>query len=194
MSAHEKRRVKCKMDELPQEMRARVDAMLADVTIGYRDIAAMLKEEGYEISKSSVSRYGDRLGRALLRTDAAQRFTDSIVATARDHKGLEMSEAATAIMMDNIMRVLVDMDYDDYAEIPLPKIVDILQKQHRNAVYKERMVRSYRKDIEQMRKTIMEELAEEAQHDPELVDRLEAKSKTAAEKVVEQYEQQGGKR
>lgn len=192
MSPRERKRIKCKIDELPLEMRAQVDTMLSDVTIGYREISEALRDEGYDISKSSIARYGDRVGRALTRAREAKRMTDSIVEAARDHRGLELSEAATAIMMDNVMQVLVDADYDDYAEIPLPKMLDLLLKQQRNAVYKERMVRSYRRDIELMRQAIMAELAEEAQHDPELVDRLESKSRAAAEKVVEQYEQQGG--
>ena len=47
-------RVSSKIDELPEALRVKVDVMLADTSNTYEYISQYLKQEGYEISKSSV--------------------------------------------------------------------------------------------------------------------------------------------
>lgn len=176
------------MDELPIEMRVQADAMLADVTVSYKEIAEGLTEAGYPISKSSVARYAQRTGKALQRMQYIRENANAIIAAMKEHRGLELSEVATALVMDNLIQALSDASVDDYSEIPLPKLIDLALKQQRNAVYKERMVRAYAKDVEQIRAAMMAELAEQVQHNPELVAQLEKASQVAAEKVVEANE------
>ena len=53
-------RVSSKIDELPEALRVKVDVMLADTSNTYEYISQYLKQEGYEISKSSVGRYAMR--------------------------------------------------------------------------------------------------------------------------------------
>ena len=42
----ERNRVRSRVDELPEEARTRLDAMLADVNFTYQDIAQALTEQG----------------------------------------------------------------------------------------------------------------------------------------------------
>lgn len=90
--------------------------------------------------------------------------------------------------MDNLIQVLSDASAEDYGEIPLPKLIELVLKNQRNAVYKERMVRAYAKDVETVRRALMAELTEQVRHNPELMKQLEEASLTAAEKVVEASE------
>ena len=53
-------RVSSKLDEIPEDLRLKVDVMLADTSNTYEYISQYLKEEGYDISKSSVGRYAMR--------------------------------------------------------------------------------------------------------------------------------------
>lgn len=53
-----RQRISCKIDELPEEVRVKVDVMLADTSNSYEYISSYLKEEGYSISKSSVGSVG----------------------------------------------------------------------------------------------------------------------------------------
>ena len=92
--------------------------------------------------------------------------------------------------MDNVIQALSEASAEDYAEIPLPKLLDLTLKQQRNAVYKERMVRAYAKDVEQIRQAMLAELSEQVQGNPELVAQLEAASMVAAQKVVEDADEQ----
>ena len=60
-------RVSSKIDELPEALRVKVDVMLADTSNTYEYISQYLKQEGYEISKSSVGRYAMRSNTATQR-------------------------------------------------------------------------------------------------------------------------------
>ena len=48
----ERNRIKSRVDELPDEIRAQLDAMLADVNYTYQDIADTITDLGYEISRT----------------------------------------------------------------------------------------------------------------------------------------------
>ncbi|MFA6111616.1 MAG: phage protein Gp27 family protein, partial [Candidatus Latescibacterota bacterium] len=51
------RRTHFKLQELPEDIQRTADRMISEGKT-YRDIAAWLDEQGYEVSKSSVARYG----------------------------------------------------------------------------------------------------------------------------------------
>ena len=67
----ERNRVRSRVDELPEEVRTRLDAMLADVNYTYQDISQALTGEGYEISRSAVGRYAMRHNSAARRLKEA---------------------------------------------------------------------------------------------------------------------------
>lgn len=53
-------RICCKIDQLPLEIREQINRMLYDPTNHYEDISYYCKENGYDISRSSVGRYYQR--------------------------------------------------------------------------------------------------------------------------------------
>lgn len=181
----ERTRIVSRMDELPDEIRVQAEAMLLDKTISYKEIADWITEAGYEISKSSVARYAQRTGRAMMRLQHCRENANAIIAALKEHRGLELSDVASALVMDNVIQALSEASAEDYAEIPLAKLLDLTLKQQRNAVYKARMLKAYEKDVEQIRQAMMAELREQVQNNPELVEQLEAASQAAAQKVVE---------
>ena len=69
MSKAERRRtrVSSTIDKLPDDIKGQLDVRLADTSNTYEELAAWLKTEGYEISKSAIGRY------AIRTTQAAQR-------------------------------------------------------------------------------------------------------------------------
>lgn len=173
------------MDELPEEVRAQADAMLLDNTISYQAIAEMITAAGYPISKSSVGRYAKRTGKEIQRLRHVREYADAVISALKEHRGLELSDVATALMMDNVIQVLSEASIEDYVNIPLPKLLDLVTKQQRNAVYKARMMKAYAKDVEAIRKDLLREMAEEVQGNPELMEQLESASQAAAQRVVE---------
>ena len=73
-----KQRINSKIDELPEDLHTKVDVMLADTSNSYEYISQFLKQEGYEISKSSVGRYATRSNKAMQRLLEAQAQTDRL--------------------------------------------------------------------------------------------------------------------
>ena len=69
MSKGERRRTRISstIDKLPDDIKGQLDVRLADTSNTYEELAAWLKAEGYEISKSAIGRY------AIRTTQAAQR-------------------------------------------------------------------------------------------------------------------------
>ena len=177
----ERTRIVSRMDELPDDIRVQVESMLLDKTVSYKEIADWATDSGYPISKSAI-------GRAAMRLQYARENANAIITAMQEHRGLELSDAANALVMDNLIQVLSDASEEDYGEIPLPKLIELVLKNQRNAVYKERMVRAYAKDVETVRRALMAELTEQVRHNPELLKQLEEASLTAAEKVVEASE------
>ena len=84
----ERTRVCSRMDELPDDIRVQVEAMLLDRTISYKEIADWCTEAGYEISKSSVGRYAQRTGRAAMRLQYVRENANAIIAAMKEHRGL----------------------------------------------------------------------------------------------------------
>ena len=80
-----KTRINSKINELPDEVRSQVDLLLADVSNTYEEISQWLKEEGFEISKSSVGRYAQRTNRVTQRIIEAQAQTDRLVQAIREN-------------------------------------------------------------------------------------------------------------
>ena len=66
MSKAERRRtrVSSTIDKLPDDIKGQLDVRLADTSNTYEELAAWLKAEGYEISKSAIGRYAIRTTQA----------------------------------------------------------------------------------------------------------------------------------
>lgn len=190
MRKRERTRIKCRVDELPTEAREKLDRMLADVNITYQQIADEMTDDGYEISKSSIGRYASRTSSAAARLVAARERTATLIESIKDHQGLDSSAIATALIMDGVIQELATMGPEEYSEIPKTKLIDIAFKQDRNSVYKARVLKDNAQYIERLRKALLNELTEEIQHNPDLVEQIERASLTAAGKVVEECEQQ----
>lgn len=179
----ERTRIKSRVDELGEDARAKLDGMLTDVTISYAEISDALKADGYEISKSAIGRYAMRSNRAAARLQNAAAQTRALLEVLKDHQGLDISGIATTLVMDGVMQELATASAEDYSAIPLPKLIEIAQKQERNEVYKSRLTRSDQQRLDQLRRALVAEMAAQIQDDPELVKRIEAAAQTAAEKM-----------
>ena len=90
MSKGERRRtrVSSTIDRLPDDIRGQLDLKLTDTANTYEELAAWLKEEGYEISKSAIGRY------AIRSTQAAQRVAEKLLAVAKNKQVLCVTHLA----------------------------------------------------------------------------------------------------
>lgn len=188
----ERTRIKSRVDEIPEDARQRLDEMLSDVNLSYQDISDAMKTGGCEISKSAIGRYAMRTNKAAARLQSAAAQTKILLEALKDHQGLEVSDIATTLVMDGVIQELATAGAEDYSAIPLPKLIEIAQRQERNAVYKSRLTRGDQQRLEQLKGALVAEMAAQIQDDPELVKRISDAAQSAADKMNARSEQTGG--
>lgn len=139
-----KQRISSKIDELPEDLRMKVDVMLADTSNTYEYISRFLKEEGYEISKSSVGRYATRTNNAMQRLLEAQAQTDRLIQVVKENPEADYTEAAILLTMNGLLNKVATAE-EEFNEMPLDKAGRLIASLSRTKVYKDRVKQDMRK-------------------------------------------------
>jgi hypothetical protein len=110
-----------KVEQLPTETKAWLDRALADNNFSeYNNLAQYLKEHGFDISKSSLHRYGqvfeERLKTLKLVTEQAR----AVVQAAPDEDGA-VNDALVRLTQEKMFNILMEMNVDP-DNIDLPKL------------------------------------------------------------------------
>lgn len=113
-----KQRINSKIDELPEDLHTKVDVMLADTSNSYEYISQFLKQEGYEISKSSVGRYATRSNKAMQRLLEAQAQTDRLIQAVKSNPDADYTEAAMMLTMNGLLNKVATAE-EEWDEMPL---------------------------------------------------------------------------
>lgn len=123
MSKAERRRtrVSSTIDKLPDDIKGQLDVRLADTSNTYEELAAWLKAEGYEISKSAIGRYAIRTTQAAQRVAQTIQRTQAIAQAVEAHPDLDYTKAASMVLMDGLMQ-RVSTAEDDFQEMPLDTV------------------------------------------------------------------------
>lgn len=112
-----KQRITSKIDELPEDLRMKVDVMLADTSNTYEYISQFLKGEGYDISKSSVGRYATRTNNAMQRLLEAQAQTDRLIQVVKENPEADYTEGeASPELIRKVGEAIEPLkgNYEDY--------------------------------------------------------------------------------
>ena len=164
-------RIRCRVDEFPDEIRARLDGRLKDTKYTYQDIADELTEIGYPISKSSIHRYAMRTSAAAARLKEASEQTRQLIEMVRDNQDVEASEVAAAVLMDGITRRLATAE-DEFDKLPIDKAGNLLVQLQRSGVYKNRWKQDRKKTIDSLQAALLDKIRDAVQDDDELLTRL----------------------
>ena len=159
-------------EELPDEIRAQLDAMLADVNYTYQDIADTITDLGYEISRSAVGRYAMRHNSAARRLKEASEQTTALLQFIRENQDVESTELASAIMIDGLTRRIATAD-EDFDAMPLDKAGRLLVQLQRSTIYKERWRKERLAAIEAVERNVKARMRQAVQNDPELLAQLQ---------------------
>lgn len=179
----ERRRIRSRVDEFPDEIRAELDSMLADVTITYQEIADNLTARGYQISRSAVGNYAMRHNAAAQRLKEAREQTTALLQFIRENQDVESTELASAIMIDGLTRRIATAE-EDFDALPLDKAGHLLVQLQRSTIYKERWRKERLAAIEAVEKNVKRRMRQMVQNDPELLERLQQLvSEAAAEEA-----------
>jgi len=139
-----KQRISSKIDELPEDLRRKVDVMLADTSNTYEYISQFLKEEGYDISKSSVGRYATRTNNAMQRLLEAQAQTDRLIQVVKENPEADYTEAAILLTMNGLLNKVATAE-EEFNEMPLDKAGRLIASLSRTKVYKDRVKQDMRR-------------------------------------------------
>lgn len=139
-----KQRITSKIDELPGDLRIKVDVMLADTSNTYEYISQFLKGEGYDISKSSVGRYATRTNNAMQRLLEAQAQTDRLIQVVKENPEADYTEAAILLTMNGLLNKVATAE-EEFNEMPLDKAGRLIASLSRTKVYKDRVKQDMRR-------------------------------------------------
>ena len=139
-----KQRITSKIDALPEDLRMKVDVMLADTSNTYEYISQFLKGEGYDISKSSVGRYATRTNNAMQRLLEAQAQTDRLIQVVKENPEADYTEAAILLTMNGLLNKVATAE-EEFNEMPLDKAGRLIASLSRTKVYKDRVKQDMRR-------------------------------------------------
>ena len=139
-----KQRITSKIDELPEDLRMKVDVMLANTSNTYEYISQFLKGEGYDISKSSVGRYATRTNNAMQRLLEAQAQTDRLIQVVKENPEADYTEAAILLTMNGLLNKVATAE-EEFNEMPLDKAGRLIASLSRTKVYKDRVKQDMRR-------------------------------------------------
>ncbi len=177
-------RVSSKIDELPEELRLQVDVMLADTSNTYAYISEFLKQEGYEVSKSSVGRYATRTNTAAQRLLEAQVQTEKLIRVVKDNPDADYTEAAIMLTMNGLVNK-VAMAEEEFAEMPLDKAGRLIASLSRTKVYKDRVRQDMKRKADVAFKELETEMMSVIRNDPESAQQMKAILARAKERMTE---------
>lgn len=131
----------------------------------YEQIAAYVRGEGHEISKSSVGRYGKTFLTKLERLKIVREQAKTIVTESKDGPSLEMTEAATQLALQLIMEKLVlTENLDDTKTGEILKALALLE---RSAVQREKLKLEAKRKADEAMRNIESKTAGKKNLDPE---------------------------
>lgn len=108
MSRKVRRRSRIETD-LPEHLRRQVDRLLLERGTTYEDIAAFLRSQGYDISRSSIGRYGKAFFEAY---QNVKRFEDQSKALVGEAGDLTMEEALGKVLLQKVLAAVTESDFD----------------------------------------------------------------------------------
>ena len=114
------------IDRLPPDIKKLLDDKLFDNGFnGYVDLETWLREQGYEISKSSIHRYGQKVERKLAAVQASTQAAMMIAEQAPDDADVR-SQAVLSLVQTELFNALVDfqsvVEEDENAMSPADRI------------------------------------------------------------------------
>lgn len=186
MAAKQRKRVRVtsKIDELPDDIKLKVDVMLADASNTYNYISLWLKEEGYAVSKSSVGRYATRSNTAMQRLLEAQAQTEKLVQAVKENPNGDYTDAAMMMFMDGLVNKIATAE-EEFNELPLDKAGRLIASLSRTKVYKDKVKQDMRKKADVAFQELESEMLKVIKNNPESAKQLKSILAKAKEKMVE---------
>lgn len=141
--------------QLPEEIRTELDRRLvASGFGGYEQLSAWLGEQGLEISKSALHRYGSAFEKKMGALAIANQQARAIVEAVGDDQNA-MGEALVNLAQEKAFQVLMDMDINP-EEQDFSKLTRSIAELNRAAVQQKKFAEEVRAKVEAKFKSLEE--------------------------------------
>lgn len=137
--------------QLPDEVRSELDQRLVASGFGdYRGLADWLEEQGFEISKSAIHRYGEKFERRLQAIRLATSQAEAIVAATPDDAGA-MTEANIRLAQVKLQEAMLELSDDEVNPAAVSKLARAAADLARASVTQKKWADEARAKMEQRR-------------------------------------------
>ncbi|SKC68417.1 phage protein Gp27 family protein [Maledivibacter halophilus] len=140
-------RIRSKIDELPENLKEKVNEQISDTRYTYLEISQFLKEQGYDISKSAVGRYALRTNNATKRLIEAQEQAKALVNVVKNNPDVDYTEATMQMLMGGLTEKLATAQ-EEFDAMPLDKAGRLIVALSRTKVYKEKVKQDMKQRID----------------------------------------------
>ena len=149
-----KNRKHSKIDSLPTDIKEAVEEMIkSDFT--YREIVDYIKNQGFEISQSSVQRYASGLNETLQSLRMAQENFRAVMEETEKYKNLDVSDGILRLLSNQVFQNINNMSEDQMNDVNFETLM-------KNAVALTKAI-AYKRKIDVDTKTVLENGMEEFQ-------------------------------
>ena len=149
-----KNRKHSKIDSLPNDIKEAVEEMIkSDFT--YREIVDYIKNQGFEISQSSVQRYASGLNETLQSLRMAQENFRAVMEETEKYKNLDVSDGILRLLSNQVFQNINNMSEDQMNDVNFETLM-------KNAVALTKAI-AYKKKIDVDTKTVLENGMQEFQ-------------------------------
>ena len=121
---------KTAIDGLPEDVRRWLERALLDANFsGYQELEALLREKGYQIGKSSIHRYGQRIEKRMADLKASTEAARLVVESASDDKDAR-SEAVMALLQSEMFTTILNLREATEEDDPSKRVVMLANAAH----------------------------------------------------------------
>ena len=162
-----------KVKSLPKDVREALDEKLVEEGFqNYEDLAEWLAGQGYDISKSSVHRYGqefeDRLEALRIATAQAKEITEQV----GDDEGA-LGDALTAVVQEKAFGLLTSMEMEEQ-EVEFTSLMNAIARLQKASVQQKKFMQEMREKAQQAAEEA-EEIAREGGLSEDGAEKIRAK-------------------
>lgn len=144
---------------LPEDIRRELDKkLLQNAFSSYTELASWLREQGFEISRSTLHRYGQKFEQQLSNLKTVAEQIKAIGEVTHDDENL-MGDALTRLAQEKLFRVLVEMEQVE--DVSFPALVRAIADLNRSSV----TVKKYQSEVRQKAKVAAEEVEKTVQRE-----------------------------
>jgi hypothetical protein len=161
-----------KINSLPNDIKKELDIMLSDTSNTYIQISQYLKDNGYDISKSSVGRYALQTHKLSTKLLEARSQVNELVRLAKEGKDSEnITEGAMQIATVKLTEKIAYLE-EEIEEMDASDAIKLITSISRTKAYKDKIYAKLKSEYEEAYKNFKNAISEELKSHPDLLERL----------------------